>query len=254
MGVCYNGAMKNYESLNDGGGQSNWDMSDVPFAGEKGQEERERMSNALSGVSSLLASTSLVFGGDDGNSGLVMGINSGESNEKVLGRINDMGNGRFQINYGEDAQGRGFNGFEQAADALDYFDKQYGEVITDSKTENFIKTCIAMWPMGNAGSAGVHEFAKAARIDEGTASLVNMVIDRNSMKLVNERFDKGSESAGERLLDVNKKYIAKLKDKQDAFRDDDTLEREARSICNVQKIVMDCEKEGAKIAKYGGKR
>ena len=82
-------------------------------------------------------------------------------------------------------------------------------------------------------------------MDKNSASLVNMIIDRNSMKLVRMRFEEQNENAGTRLLDVNEKYLTKLNDGYE----DDYVRSAARCACNLQKIVMDCEKEGARIAK-----
>lgn len=235
--------MNNHETINNSQ-QQKWDLSDVPFAGAEKQSDREKIHEALRGTSNFLAK-SAAFGEDYAGNNRFINAILDDSNDEIINNIKELDNGRYKVNYGTDDLGKGFTGLGQASGALDYFDEEYGQVIDDDKTKGFIKTCIAMWPMGNVGSFGVHEFAKSAKIDEGTAKLVNMVIDRNSMKLVDARFNNGSEDAGEKLIEVNKKYLERLDGGVPSYN----AGYMATRICNIQKIVMDCEKVGAEIAK-----
>lgn len=235
--------MVNPELSNSNDVQS-WDMSDVPFAGGEEQKEKEVLSRELKYAPELLAN-SAIFGGYGKTSEFTNTILSGDSNESILANIKKLDNGRYKINYGTDDLGKGFTGLGQVSGALDYFDEKYGDLTSDDRAKGFLKTCIAMWPMGNVGSFGVHEFAKSAKIDKETASLVNMIIDRNSMKLVEAHFDKGSEGDGMRLQEINKQYLVRLNGGLGSGYED----KAAQCACNMQKIIMDCAKNGARIAK-----
>lgn len=221
-----------------------WDMSGVQFAGEK-RAEKEALSKALRYAPELLTNSSIFGVGNGGASEFTNNILSGGPNEKILTNIKELGDGRYKINYGTDDLGKGFTGLGQVSGALDYFDEKYKDSINDDMARGFLKTCIAMWPMGNVGSFGVHEFAKSAKIDEKTASLVNMIIDRNSMKLAEARFDNGSESDGAKLQEINRQYLVRLNGGLESGNE----ERAAQCACNMQKIVMDCAKNGAIIAR-----
>ncbi len=237
--------MNNHETI-DSSQRQTWDMSSVPFAGEENNLKKRELRQALRNAPELF-SHSEIFGENGKTSEFINNALYGQ-NENILNNIKNLDGGRYKINYGTDDLGKGYTGLGQVSGALDYFDEEYGKLIEDNKIKAFIKTCIAMWPMGNVGSFGIHEFSKSAKIDEGTASLVNMIIDRNSMKLVDARFDKNDENAGEQLLDINKKYLTKLAELNNGFASG-YEERMARCACNMQKIVMRCEKEGARMAK-----
>ena len=236
--------MVSHESLKKGS-MVEWDMSEVPFAGAEIQKEKEVLSKALRYAPELLSKSAIFGVGNGKTSEFTDATMSNDSNERILASIKELDNGRYKINYGTDDLGKGFTGLGQVSGALDYFDGKYGGLIGDDKARGFLKTCIAMWPMGNVGSFGVHEFAKSAKIDEQTASLVNMVIDRNSMKLVEARFDNGSESDGDKLQEINKQYLVRLNDGLESGYEDGATQ----CACNMQKIVMDCAKNGARIAK-----
>lgn len=235
--------MNNHETVGSSQ-QQTWDMSNVPFAGEEDNLKKEELRQALKYAPELFSSHSEIFGETGRISDFTNNALHGQ-NEDILNSIRNLDGGRYKINYGTDDLEKGYTGLGQVSGALDYFDEEYAKSIEDDKTKAFIKTCIAMWPMGNVGSFGIHEFSKSANIDGGTASLVNMIIDRNSMKLVNTRFDRNDENAGKQLLDINKKYLTKLNNGLESGYE----EKIARCVCNMQKIVMRCEKEGAKIAK-----
>ena len=237
--------MNNHETIGSSQ-QQTWDMSNVSFAGEENNSKKEELRQVLRNAPELF-SYSEIFGENGKTSEFTNNTLDGQ-NEDILNSIRNLDGGRYKINYGTDDLEKGYTGLGQVSGALDYFDEEYGKSIEDGKTKAFIKTCIAMWPMGNAGSFGIHEFSKSAKIDEGTASRVNMIIDRNSMRLVDARFDKNDENAGEQLLGINKKYLTKLAELDNGFVGG-YEERMARCACNIQKIVMRCEKEGAKIAK-----
>ena len=234
--------MNNHENIGSSQ-QQTWDMSSVPFAGEGNNSKKGELRQALRDAPELF-SHSEIFGEYGKTSEFTNNALYGQ-NEDILNSIRNLDGGRYKINYGTDDLGKGYTGLGQVSGALDYFDEEYAKSIEDDIAKAFIKTCIAMWPMGNVGSFGIHEFSKSAKIDESTASLVNMIIDRNSMKLVDARFDKNDENAGKRLLDINKEYLIKLNNGLESGSE----ERMAQCACNIQKIVMRCEKEGAKIAK-----
>ena len=224
--------------------------NEVPFAGdetEKFKDQKYKTNEIILEAIPELFKHSAVFGTgnyyfkhSEFNNSVLQG-----NNESILESIKNLSNGRYKDNYGIDYSGKGFTGLGQVSGALDYFDQGYGKLIDNNKTKAFIKTCIAMWPMGNVRSYGVHDFAKSAEMDENSASLVNMIIDRNDMKLVERFFDEKDENAGAKLLDVNIRYLTKLNDGYE----DESVRLAARCACNLQKIVMDCEKEGARIAK-----
>lgn len=235
--------MNNHEALNNDNSQ-NWDMSDIEFAGARRQQNMESLKNALRNAPELL-SRSEIFGSNGRTNEFTNSVMFGQSNTEILKNIKELDDGRYKINYGTDPLNKGFTGLGQVSGALDFFDKKYGDYIDDGKLKGLIKTCIAMWPMGNVGSFGVHEFAKSAKMDESTASLINMIIDRNSMRLVEERFDDGIQESGIKLQEANKNYLIRLNNGLESGYE----EREAKCACNIQKIVMDCEKTGAIIAK-----
>ena len=226
--------MNNHETIGSSQ-QQTWDMSNVSFAGEENNSKKEELRQVLRNAPELF-SYSEIFGENGKTSEFTNNTLDGQ-NEDILNSIRNLDGGRYKINYGTDDLEKGYTGLGQVSGALDYFDEEYGKSIEDGKTKAFIKTCIAMWPMGNAGSFGIHEFSKSAKIDEGTASLVNMIIDRNSMRLVDARFDKNDENAGEQLLGINKKYLTKLAELDNGFVGG-YEERMARCACNIQKIVM----------------
>ena len=236
--------MDNHEVLKNNQ-QQNWDMSDVPFAGAEKQSEKESLKQALRFAPELLSGSGVFGVGNGYTSEFTNSILTENSNDAILNNIKGLDNGRYKINYGTDDLNKGFTGLGQVSGALDYFDEKYGGSVDDNNVKRFIKMCIAMWPMGNVGSFGVHEFAKSAKIDESTASLVNMVIDRNSMKLVEERFENKSEDAGAKLQSINENYLVRLNDGVSSGYEN----KMAKCACNIQKIVMDCEKAGARIAK-----
>lgn len=235
--------MNSYETLNNNNDQD-WDMSDIQFAGAKKQQGIESLQKALE-YAPMLLSKSAIFGDDGRPNAFTNTIMSQQPNTEILENVKALDNGRFKENYGVDYSGRGYTGLGQVSGALDYFDEEYGGLIDDSRLNGLIKTCIAAWPMGEMGNFGVREFAKSAKMDDGTAQLISMIIDRNSMVLAKERFDEGNQESGAKLLEVNKKYLTSLHDGFESGYE----EKEARCVCNIQKIVMDCEKVGATIAK-----
>ncbi|MBO7560507.1 hypothetical protein J6T21_00490 [Candidatus Saccharibacteria bacterium] len=234
--------MNNHEALNNNG--QNWDMSDVQFTGAKKQQSVDSLQKALRNAPELLLESE-IFGGNGKRSKFTDSVLFGQSNTGILESIKELDNGRYKINYGTDYSNKGFTGLGQVSGALDFFDEKYGDYIDNRELKGLIKTCIAMWPMGNVGSFGVHQFAKSAKMDEKTASLVNMIINRNSMRLVEEYFDKGIQESGVKLREINENYLIRLHDGLESGYE----EKEARCACNIQKIIMDCEKAGATIAK-----
>ena len=235
--------MNNYEALNNNNSQ-NWDMSDVPFAGEKNQQ-RESLKKALQDAPMLL-SESAIFGDTGRTNNFTNTIISKQPNAEILKNIKALDNGRFKESYGVDYSNRGYTGLGQVSGALDYFDKEYGSLIDNNRLSGLIKTCIAISPMrAIMGNFGIREFAKSAKMDDETTQLISMIINNNSMVLAKERFDEGNQESGAKLLEVNKKYLARLHDGLESGYE----EREAKCVCNIQKIIMDCEKEGATIAK-----
>lgn len=235
--------MNNHEALNNNNGQ-NWDMSDVPFAGAEKQQSIGSLQSALKNAPKLLLKSE-IFGDQGKMNEFTNSVLFGQSNTEILKNIKELDNGRYKINYGTDPLNKGFTGLGQVSGALDFFDEKYGDYINNGKLKGLIKTCIAMWPMGNVGSFGVHQFAKSAKMDEGTASLINMIIDRNSMRLVEERFDEGIQESGVKLQEINRNYLIRLHGGLGSGYE----EKEAKCACNIQKIIMDCEKAGATIAK-----
>lgn len=217
-----------------------WDMSDVPFAGA----EKEKLSQALRYAPDLLSATSAIFSGDIGRRSNFTDTAILGSNNQILENIRQLDNGDYFENYGVDSENRGYTGLGQVSGALDYFDKKYSSLIDNRNVRGLIKTSLAMWPVGAIGSFGVKQFAKSAKLDDGTAQLVNMLIDRNGVKLASARFDQNNHEAGEQLRQINEKYIEKITG--DTFG---SYAKEATCACNLQKIIMECAKNGAIIAK-----
>ena len=139
--------MNNHEALNNNNGQ-NWDMSDVQFAGAEKQQSVDSLKSALRNAPELL-SESEIFGDNGKMSEFTNSVLSEQSNTEILKSIKELDNGRYKINYATDPLNKGFTGLGQVSGALDFFDEKYGDNIDDRKLKGLIKTCIAMWPMGN---------------------------------------------------------------------------------------------------------
>lgn len=217
-----------------------WDMSNIPFAGD----EKEKISRALRYAPDLLASMSEVFTDGTGRmSNFTNTILSDRPNSEILNNIKRLDDGLYFESYGVDHANRGFTGLGQVSGALDYFDNKYGILINDKKIKGLIKTSLAMWPVGSMGNYGVQQFAASAKIDKGTASLINLLTNRNAAKLVQARFEHGDQASGEQLLQINENYLGKL---NGGFSSN---HQNAACVCNLQKIIVECVKNGTAIAK-----